>query len=84
MRGHNVCFYKAIRKIIPKLSLLRLLIWTADYYFFLFDRGYSHTCQQMQKAEEAILHQYSAVDTMEGHYKNTQTSIYPFTMAHAL
>ena len=28
MRGHNVCFYGAIRKIIPKLPLLPLLIWT--------------------------------------------------------
>ena len=30
MRGHNVYFYGAIRKIIPKLSLLPFLIWTSD------------------------------------------------------
>ena len=28
MRGHKVCFNGKIRKIIPKLSLLPLLIWS--------------------------------------------------------
>ena len=28
MRGHNICFYGKIRKNIPKLSLLLLLIWS--------------------------------------------------------
>ena len=28
MRSQNVCFYGAVRKIIPKLSLFPLLIWT--------------------------------------------------------
>ena len=26
IRGHNVCFYGAVMKIIPRLSLVRLLI----------------------------------------------------------
>ena len=30
MRGHNVCFYAKIWKIIPKLSLLPLLIWSTE------------------------------------------------------
>ena len=28
MRGHNICFNGEILKIIPKLSLLLLLIWS--------------------------------------------------------
>ena len=28
MRDHNVCFNEAIRKVIPKLSLLLILLWT--------------------------------------------------------
>ena len=28
MRGHNLCFTEEILKIIPKLSLLLLLIWS--------------------------------------------------------
>ena len=28
MRGHNLCFDEKIRKIIPILSLLPLLIWS--------------------------------------------------------
>ena len=28
MRGHNICFSEEILKIIPKLSLLLLLIWS--------------------------------------------------------
>ena len=36
MRGHNVCFNGKIRKIIPKLSLLPLLIWSTDFnYIFV-------------------------------------------------
>ena len=27
---HNICFYGKIRKIIPKLFLLPLLIWSTD------------------------------------------------------
>ena len=30
MRGHNICFHEEIWIIIPKLSLLPLLIWTTD------------------------------------------------------
>ena len=30
MRGQNVCFYGKIRKIIPKLSSILLLIWSSD------------------------------------------------------
>ena len=30
MRGQNVCFLWANNKIIPKLSLLALLIWSMD------------------------------------------------------
>ena len=29
MRGHNICFNEEILKIIPKLSLLLLLIWSS-------------------------------------------------------
>ena len=31
MMGHKVCFYGEILLIIPKLSLLPLLIWSNDY-----------------------------------------------------
>ena len=31
MRGHNICFPEEILKIIPKLSLLLLLIWSPAY-----------------------------------------------------
>ena len=30
MRGHKICFYGEIWLIIPKLSLLPLLIWSTD------------------------------------------------------
>ena len=30
MRGDNICFYAKIRKIIPKLSLLPVLIWSSE------------------------------------------------------
>ena len=30
MRGHNICYNGEILKIIPKLSLLLLLIWSPD------------------------------------------------------
>ena len=30
MRGHNICFTEEILKIIPKLSLLLLLIWSPE------------------------------------------------------
>ena len=30
MRGHNICFKGVIWKIISKLSLLPLLIWSTD------------------------------------------------------
>ena len=30
MMGHNICFKAAIWKIIPKLSLLPLLIWSTE------------------------------------------------------
>ena len=32
MMGHKICFYEEIWIIIPKLSLLLLLIWTTEYY----------------------------------------------------
>ena len=32
MMGHNICFKGAIWKIIPKLPLLPLLIWSTDWY----------------------------------------------------
>ena len=34
-RGHNVWFYGARKKIIPKLSLLSPLIWTSDTIIIL-------------------------------------------------
>ena len=30
MKGHDICFKEAIWKIIPKLSILPLLIWSTD------------------------------------------------------
>ena len=30
MKGHNVCFKEKIMKVLPKLSLLPLLIWSTD------------------------------------------------------
>ena len=39
MRGHNICFTEEILKIIPKLSLLLLLIWSpgkAESHFSTF------------------------------------------------
>ena len=35
MRGHNICFNGEILKIIPKLSLLLLLIWSPVYLIIL-------------------------------------------------
>ena len=32
MRGHNICFTEEILKIIPKLSLLLLLIWSLAFH----------------------------------------------------
>ena len=42
MIGHKICFYGEIRKIIFELSLLPLLIWSAEFAgndrcFFCFD-----------------------------------------------
>ena len=34
MRGHNICFNGEILKIIPKLSLLLLLIWSPDFSLY--------------------------------------------------
>ena len=34
MKGHNVCFNGKILKIIPKLSLLPLLIWSTVLSFY--------------------------------------------------
>ena len=47
MMGHKICFNGEIRLIIPKLSLLPLLIWSTKYYdilnnyFSIWDTTYS-------------------------------------------
>ena len=33
--GHKICFYGEIRLIIPKFSLLPLLIWSTDDSMFV-------------------------------------------------
>ena len=33
MMGYNICFKEVMCKIIRKLSLLPVLIWSTDYYF---------------------------------------------------
>ena len=32
MMGHKICFYGEIALLIPKLSLLPLLIWSTDLF----------------------------------------------------
>ena len=52
MRGHSECFYEAIRKIIPKLSLLPLLIWTTAYTYIVF-QNLSPVLTRMTKEVDA-------------------------------
>ena len=41
MMGHKICFYGKIWLIIPKLSLLPLLIWSTAYTFQYYVAGHS-------------------------------------------
>ena len=50
MRGHNICFNGEVLKIIPKLSLLLLLIWSPGEHNITFLRG-SKEMQQHKCAE---------------------------------
>ena len=57
MQGHKICFYGEIWLIIPKLSLLPLLIWstvTADLC-----KTDSHSCGMFGRANSHLLSKYS-------------------------
>ena len=42
MIGHKICFNRKVWKIIPKLSLFPILIWSAENIAMLFySRGWS-------------------------------------------
>ena len=51
MMGHKICFYGEIWLIIPKLSLLLLLIWSTGPYLFDYKTitGYI-ACLKIQKS----------------------------------
>ena len=38
MRGHKICFCREILKIIPKLSLLPLLIWSTQTVVYEYQK----------------------------------------------
>ena len=38
MRSHNICFCGEIWRIIPKLSLISLLIWSSEHVLFVFPK----------------------------------------------
>ena len=40
MMGHKICFYEEVLIIIPKLSLLLLLIWSPDVEIEIFPNLY--------------------------------------------
>ena len=47
--GHNICFYAEILKIIPKLSLLHLLIWSIAIFSILMANFLSEYLRKVMK-----------------------------------
>ena len=49
MRGQNICFERVIRKIILKLSLLPVLIWSTDH------GGTDHGAATVMNTESSVV-----------------------------
>ena len=51
MMGHKICFYGEIWLIIPKLSLLPLLMGNTARSLRLFWKGNAHSLVELQKTD---------------------------------
>ena len=77
MRGHNVCFYRSIRKIIPKLFQLCLLIWTTGAVHKLF---FNQTTPSLTSTQQFTLN----VQKMKVHVVECANSLDSDEVAHEL
>ena len=77
MWGHNICFYRSIRKIIPKLSQLCLLIWTTDAVHILF---FNQTTPSLTSTQQFMLN----VQKMKIHVVECANSLDSDEVAHEL
>ena len=69
MVGHKICFYGEIWLIIPKLSMLPLLIWNSG-------------CDTILASWLFHLHHLSHIPTLAQHGGNIKYILYIFLSAH--